>query len=1296
MLNNFKHFANHPLRLVKRVLFALFLLIALIVAGLILGLRYSVLPEIEQYHTDIAEAVSKAVGQTVEIGKIEADWWGIGPHLRLTNIRLLDKEKRTSLALQRVDVVVSWKTLLTGELRLASLEIDQPDLMIKRDVNGNIKISGVQLEDGGTNNNFANMLLDQSRIVVRGAHISWLDEIQHKPLLVFDDVNLLIENHWNYHRFAMRGLPPAELSTKLDLRGDLYGKNFDDMQSWSGVIFTQLDYADLTAWKTWLPLPRSFKQGRGALRGWLGINEGKVNQVTADLALLNVQTRLADDLSPLDIRNLSGRMGWLDLPDGFELSLSNFSLKLFDGFVLKPTDVLLKLGNFQQKNPATGELKANLLELEGLKKLMDYLPLERSLKNQVAEYLPKGKIDNLNAEWQFGNDKKLHYKVQGKFSDLSLQRVGNVPGFTGLSGELDGNESRGTLSVYTKKLSVDAPLYMPEILDFDALSAQMAWRSNSRGMEVVLRNFSANNADISATAYGSYQTLADSPGKIDLNVHMNHAAVPHVGKYIPLLALGDKTRKWLAQSLLAGESNDFNLKLKGELNDFPFADNRKGIFKINARVNDSTLKYDQDWPQIDNINAELLIHGRELSVLVTSGKSAGVQLQSVKVNVPDLLSDDLMLKISGEAKAANKRALEFIQASPVRGYLGNFTDGMTASGNGILGLKLDIPLQGMQKTKVAGNYHFIDSEVNLGESIPTVNKVNGDLVFTESSVSTQNIAGKILGGPAKLIITSEADGKININLNGHADFSALSRENPRPVFKKFAGGADWNALIDVQDGKSKVLITSSLLGLQSDLPAPLSKLASKAIPLRVEINDIAADQKMLTVKYGSLLNANLLQQKDEDNTWNVERGMINFGNVAHKADRDGIWVIGTLPQVSMEGWADLAGEFGQENDSASIRIAGADFAIQKLSGYGNLVHDLHIKANTRNNLLSAQLTSKELNGDLNWQYSSGRKGDYGHLYARFKNIDLGLDNSDGTGKTDIVETQPAKYQQKSSDLTQLPAVDLAIEHLSNKGAQLGKLEVQGQQDGDVYQFSRLQLSNADGVLRADGKWNQAVDSEDTHMNFKFEFNNAGNILSRAGFPSSVKNGSGKMEGSITWPGKPWSYSMAGLNGKLSLDASKGQFLQIDPGLGKLLSILSLQALPKHITLDFEDVFSKGFEFDKFKGEAAIKAGVMMTDDLRIEGSAAKVFMSGKIDLAGETQDLRVRIVPTVGNSAALISALVATPIMGAYVYLASKLFNDPLGQLVSFEYKIDGSWTDPKVEKISSSKKPVAAEQNNQ
>lgn len=1270
-------------RRMRRIAFVVMSLLFFGATGLFLGLRYSVLPNIEQYHNGITSSVSKVVGLAVEFDKIEADWYGLSPHLRLTGIRILDKNKRTTLELQRVDVVVSWMTLLTGELRLASLEIDQPDLMIKRDARGVLQISGIQLAGQSSDNDFSNMLLNQSRIVVRDAHISWLDEQQARPLLVFDRVNLVVENGWNRHRFAMRATPPAELSSQLDVRGNFSGKSFDSLQDWSGEIFTQLDYANLPAWKTWLPLPDALKQGKGALRGWVDVKDGKINRITADLGLVDVQTKLANDLPSLDIRVLSGRLGWHDLAHGFEMSSHNLSLKLFDNFVLKPTDIFFSLSNAQGISASSGEMRANLLELDGLVKLLGFLPLDNKIKEQIAELSPQGKVSNLQATWNFDAEKKLHYRIKGRFSDLALQRTWQIPGFSGLSGELDGNENSGTLSVNSRNFSIDAPQILPEPLLLDTLSAQSNWRRNEDGFEVNVRGVEVANKDIAGTAYGSYQTLATSPGKIDLNVHLSRASVSHIGKYIPLVALGTDTRNWLNKALLAGQSNDANLRLKGNMNDFPFVDNRKGIFKVQVRAKGVGLEYDPDWPRIDNANVEFALHGKGMDITASTATSAGVNLKNVKVSIADILSRDLMLGINGEAEAGNERALAFVNASPVRGYLGGITDGIVASGKGKLNLRLAIPLTGNQSAKVAGTYHFTDGQIDIDKDLPVLRKLNGDLSFTESAVSTNNIVAQILGGPAKLAIETGEGGAINAKLAGRTGLAAMRQLNPHPLLRKLHGDVAWNVDIGVKNKQSKILLTTDLAGLQSDLPAPLFKRADEAMPVRFEMSDISAGRKAIVLQVGSLLNASLIQFKDKKGASHIRRGIVNFGNVPQKADKDGLWVIGTLPQVSLDGWEGLT---GSDSSSATppLNIAGTDLVIQKLTGYGYVLNDLHIRGNSRKGVLMAQLSSKEANGELTWQPADEQAEDNARLVAKFKNLDLVSADGEAAGKEEPAEVTRTKTAGK----VELPEIDLSIDRLSLKGRQLGRLELLAQQDEGSYNLEHLRLLNPDGVLAINGKWNMSEETPQTQLNLKFDFSNAGNILARYGYPNSVKNGKGKLEGTFNWADTPMMFSEDKLNGTLSLDTEKGQFLQIDPGIGKLLSILSLQALPKHITLDFQDVFSKGFEFDSIKGSANIKQGVMVTDNLNIEGSAAKVNMKGQMDLVNETQNLRIHIVPTLGNSAALITALVSSNplVMGPVVYLANKVLDDPLGQLVSFEYDVTGSWADPKVEKIGGSK----------
>jgi uncharacterized protein YhdP len=139
---------------------------------------------------------------------------------------------------------------------------------------------------------------------------------------------------------------------------------------------------------------------------------------------------------------------------------------------------------------------------------------------------------------------------------------------------------------------------------------------------------------------------------------------------------------------------------------------------------------------------------------------------------------------------------------------------------------------------------------------------------------------------------------------------------------------------------------------------------------------------------------------------------------------------------------------------------------------------------------------------------------------------------------------------------------------------------------------------------------------------------------------------------------------------------------MDSGAGKLLSVLSLQDLPKHIVLGFTDVFSEGFQFDNINGNAAIKDGVIETQDFHLDGSSAKVTMKGNVDLNNETQNLRVRVLPTLGSSVSLIGAFAISPAVGIGSLIVNKVLGDPLDKLASFEYNVSGKWSDPSVVKV--------------
>jgi uncharacterized protein YhdP len=148
-----------------------------------------------------------------------------------------------------------------------------------------------------------------------------------------------------------------------------------------------------------------------------------------------------------------------------------------------------------------------------------------------------------------------------------------------------------------------------------------------------------------------------------------------------------------------------------------------------------------------------------------------------------------------------------------------------------------------------------------------------------------------------------------------------------------------------------------------------------------------------------------------------------------------------------------------------------------------------------------------------------------------------------------------------------------------------------------------------------------------------------------------------------------------------LKANKGRFVKIDPGIGKLLSVVSLQMLPKVVTLDFTDMFSQGFAFEQISGNVDIARGVARTRNFNMEGSAARVEMKGEVNLAAETQQLEVRIFPALSDSVALGTALV-NPAIGLGAWVLQKALRDPLGHILSFQYHVAGTWTAPTVTKV--------------
>ncbi|MGE5027967.1 MAG: YhdP family protein [Betaproteobacteria bacterium] len=1246
-----------------RIAVAALFLAGLAFASTVVALRYWVLPNIGQYREDIAASITRASGQRVTIGAIDANWERLRPHLALRQVQVFDRQGRPALVLENVDGTLSWWTLLVGEVRLHSLEINDPALSIRRDAEGRIFIAGIELNQPGSESGFADWLLQQSRIVIRNAVVEWRDEKRQAPALTLSRVNLRLENSGRRHQLGVQAVPPVELAAPLDIRADLKGESVADLAAWKGQVYTRLDQADIAAWQAWLAFPYPLRQGHGGVQAWLGLGAGKINELTTDVRLNEVAVRLGSDLPELDLQTLRGRLGWRELKGGYEFRMQGLSLSAQKGASLPATDLLVRRIRAQGKKPEEVEIRANGLYLEPLVKLADALPLPQAFRSDLTRLSPQGSFHDFSVNWSGDFAAPQRYAVKGRFAGLGMLPQGKLPGFSGLSGDLDASEKGGAMALNSKGARADFPGLFGAPLELDALTARLNWKNREKGLELNLSSLSVANAHLAGTLYGSYQTAENSPGVIDLTGQFSRADARQVGRYIPL-TIGQPTRDWLNAALLAGQSNDVRLRLKGNLADFPFADGKRGLFEVAGKVSGGVLEYAPGWPKIENIALDLLFRGARMEITATKGNTDGLQVSRTRVLIADLQAPDEILEVEGDASGPTGDMLKFIEKSPVRTMIDDFTEGMSASGNGNFRLKLKMPLRHNKDTQVSGGYQFVDNRVYLGADWPALERVNGGLEFTESSVSIPGITAVALGGPASISGSTQKDGSVRLNASGRVTAAGMRALTDHPSVAYLSGTAGWRGVISIRKKQADIVVESPLVGLASNLPAPFGKLAADAVPLRIEKKMTDAGRDLVQFNYGKVVSA-LLSRRQENGKALVERGTISIGNTATLPSQPGIWLTGELPLLDLDHWRAV---LGPGTETAPLpNLAGLNLKFAALDVLGKRLNDLHISGRMQDGTWQADVQCRELAGNVSWN-PEGR----GNLRARLSQLT-------------IPDAAPAKLgvPTEAPKEKELPALDVVADDFTVDRKKLGKLDLLAVQQGGDWRIEKLHINNPDASLKMDGLWQSWRRRSLTRANLRLEVQDLGKLLARLGFPDTVKRGTATLDGKLSWAGSPHDIDYPSLFGNLKLEAHNGQFLKIEPGAGKLIGLLSLQALPQRLTLDFRDVFSEGFAFSAISGSARINRGLARTEDLMLEGPAAKVQIQGETDLARETQNLKVRVVPQLGEGVSVAGAFLGGPAVGIAALVAQKLLKDPLGQIVSYEYSITGTWDDPNVTKIA-------------
>ncbi len=1253
---------------------------------LVLALRYFVLPHVESYRAEIEHEVSRALGLTVAIGQVEASWAGLNPQLVLSDVRIADAQGQPALTFHRVQGVLSWWSLPRWGLYLHLLRIDEPTLHLRREVDGRFFVAGIAVTADGADNGAADWVLTQRHIRINDATVVWEDAQRGAPSLILEDVDFALDNSGRHHRFGLTAAPPADLASRIDLRGDLRGKNVEQIASWQGDAYVEIDYADLAVWRRWIDYPVALPRGRGAVRAWASFAEGSLRELTADLSLADVNLQLANDLPALALERMSGRLAARFLATGASIDGRQVELITHSrtdkrslaaaGIRIAPMDFHLDWRHHGSGESVAGNANANLVDLDALAALAAHLPLDAGSRQWLSDFAPRGRLSEVRASWDGSAERLQSYSLQTRFDRLALRAKDHFPGVSGISGGLEANEKGGTASLRSQGVTIDLPHVFPESsIALDTLSAQGKWKIGAGRVDAELTRADFAGADLAGSAQGSYAFSGEGPGSLDLNAALTRAEATAVWRYLPA-AVNTPARHWLRDALKKGRASEAQLVLKGDLAHFPFLDRRQGQFLVTVKAADVTLDYGVGWPAISGIDADLRFEGAGMVVDARRGSILGSKLSHTRAEIPDFDAPVSTLKVKGQVEGDTSEFLKFIVASPVAAAIDHFTDLMSASGKGRLAIGLEIPLveSRLGESKVEGNYVFVANDVAVDSAVPPLRQVNGSLQFSEKDLRISEITASFLGGPVRIKGGTQGD-RLLVVANGSLAMDELRRRFELPLLDALSGTTSYRLEVGSHKRNLELVLDSNLVGIVSTLPAPLAKSASEPLPLHFESTALASPtarggpvvgREQLRATLGDRLSVQLIRRKQgEDSAF--ERGAIVVGRALPNLPERGLSVGVTTRLLDLDTWQTTLRGGGKP--AASSPLPGLPLAVElkadELLILGKHYGEVTATVAGTAPLWRGSLQSREANGTFQWDGAGA-----GKLSAHFKRWRR-PDKESAAGQSNEV-------------LKELPALDITVDDFVVGPRRFGKLEVLAHNEGGVWRLDKVAIANPFGQLTGSGQW-QLANGNRTQLDFALTSSDAGKLLDRLGYLGAVRGASTSLQGKIGWIGSPAALDYATLSGEMKLDVGKGQFVKLDPGAaGKLLGLISLQGLPRRLSLDFGDVFSEGLAFDSISGKMTLKEGLIHTDRLQIDGPSARVVMRGDADIKHETQRLNVTVQPELGGSAALGVAVV-NPLAGVATLLAHKVLQNPLNKIFSFEYLITGKWDDPKVERVSGS-----------
>ncbi|MBI4692893.1 MAG: TIGR02099 family protein [Gammaproteobacteria bacterium] len=1250
--------------------------VILFAAIAITGLRLA-LPHLPTQRAQIESWTGELIGRPVRIAGIHAEWQGWRPDLKLENVAVLSEDgKAEILKFAEIDAdVAPLRSLATHQPVLGRLRMKGVTLTLLRAPDGTFGIAGFP----ATRSPVLGWLLAQQDVVLDEARVRFIDELRGAAPLQFDGVRVELRAEHGAPR--IRGAVTAtsvlgrRMSFEISHAADLLGP------AWRADLYVAVEGMPVTALAGTFDLPTATLD-RGTLDARVSTHwqNGALERVFFDLAGRDVGTAGAA---------FSAHGNAAHTATGWTLGVDRLA---FGGADAPAVDPGLVIAYGAGGDGHSLLLTATRLPLDGVPMLASLLPESRAaLRDLLPAIAPRGALEDLRLGYAAHGELAPVYYLSTRVKGFTTNAAGKLPGLDGVDAELRINNQGGALDFLDTSFHLTREGFFLVPIEVRNLGGTIAWQERDHGWRFSLGRIAARIEDIGVRAAGQVDLVSGRAPVVDFALDFEDGDIARVQHFLPLGLMHPHGEHWLRTGFASGRIAEGRLVLRGALDRFPFREG-EGEFSADIQLADVDLDYATGWPFATDVEGLVKIRGPALDATLESGKFYQATIKPTTVRIADMFGAKPVLLINGTARAAPADTIKFITNSPlVHGKAARVAE-LSISRELEIDLNIDIALYTGGKEHVLGKVRLDGNRVHSDRENMTFEDVRGSISFTENDWYGEDLTALYEGEPVTLVVNGGLDDpNYDSEFRMTGSFAAPQVMQELKTFAPFVhqwltangrtgavnGAVGWKAVMTIPQAGSgvakKLVVESNLQGLAIDLPWPFGKTANEQKLLRIETEISQTPERHTRVAIEDQVRFDIVQGTDSEGGHPVEGARIVFGKGGEDAvPGPGIVVRGTAATLPLDDWALLlAAATSPKSDELAKLPIDFDVTATHLQVLGQDLPDTRVTGGKRAQTWQVALAGPQAAGEI----TVPRDLDGSALTLNFDK--LWLNKLESTGGA-----------QNPLDPRRLPPFVLACRSFRYGTVDLGQTNIVTKRATGGLDLETLVFNNDAFLVEAKGSWLLQGGVQSSQFDIELQGEKLGEVLKVFGYEgAAIAGGRSEFRIQARWLGMPSEFTLDRLDGNLELKVEDGRFLDIEPGSGRLFGLLSLQTLPRRLSLDFSDLFKKGFTFDRIKGHFNLEKGDAYTSSLKMEGPAARIEISGRTGLAAKDYDQHVVVTPAISNTLPLAGAVFgpAGVGVGAALLITQKVFKavpDPVDKILSKEYSIKGSWDNPRIERL--------------